>query len=123
MQNIIERTRLADVRQQSIQNVRRALRQEKSSILSYFGNFTVPSQERSYYQELAEIITKMLLCLNKIVYLRNQQEIVSTMSELHRVVGSTRMHRRQQNTMSQLQNELAHYDRLHADFVRLQNTA
>lgn len=63
----------------------------------------------------------MLLCLNKIVYLRNQQDIVAVMAELHRAVGSTRMHRRQQNTLSQLQNELAHYDRLHTDFVRLRN--
>lgn len=58
MQDIVERTRLVDVRQQSIENVRRALRQQKSSILSYFGNFTVSTEERSYYQELAEVMTK-----------------------------------------------------------------
>ena len=121
MDNIIQRTRLADVRQQSVQEVRRALRQQKSNILSYFGNFTVPSSEKTYYQALVEIITKMLLSLNKIVYLRNKQDIESSMAELHRVVGSTRMSRRVQNTMSQLQNELGHYEHLHAGFAQLQN--
>lgn len=120
--DIIERVRLPDVRQQTIQGVRRALHQEKSSILSYFRNFNVPNQEKNYYQLLVEIITKMLLSINKIVYLKNQQDILSSMTELHRVVGSARMGRRTQNNLSQLQNELANYHRLHTEFVRLQNT-
>lgn len=124
-QTIFSNTRLVNTTQQSIERVRQALRQERSSIISYFQNYTIENnQERTYYQRLVQQISKMTLSLNKVLYLKKQEEILSSMIELYQTVGInlTNINRNWQNNHTRLLQEYERYNTFYHELLDFGNS-
>lgn len=124
-QTIFSNTRLVNTTQQSIERVRQALRQERSSIISYFQNYTIENnQERTYYQRLVQQISKMTLSLNKVLYLKKQEEILSSMIELYQTVGInlTNINRNWQNNHTRLLQEYERYNTFYYELLDFENS-
>lgn len=124
-QTIFSNTRLVNTTQQSIERVRQALRQERSSIISYFQNYTIENnQERTYYQRLVQQISKMTLSLNKVLYFKKQEEILSSMIELYQTVGInlTNINRNWQNNHTRLLQEYERYNTFYHELLDFGNS-
>lgn len=124
-QTIFSNTRLVNTTQQSIERVRQALRQERSSIISYFQNYTIENnQERTYYQRLVQQISKMTLSLNKVLYFKKQEEILSSMIELYQTVGInlTNINRNWQNNHTRLLQEYERYNTFYYELLDFENS-
>lgn len=124
-QTIFSNTRLVNTTQQSIERVRQALRQERSSIISYFQNYTIENnQERTYYQRLVQQISKMTLSLNKVLYFKKQEEILSSMIELYQTVGInlTNINRNWQNNHTRLLQEYERYNTFYHELLDFENS-
>lgn len=121
----MEQLRLWQTNQQSIQAVANALRQEKSSILSYFQNFRPENEEISHYRRTAQQLGSMLSCLNRVHFLMKQQQILSSIKELYEVVGIplAGINRKWRDNHERLLQEHARYNRFYDGLAQIQNTA
>lgn len=121
----MEQLRLWQTNQQSITAVANALRQEKSSILSYFQNFRPGNEEMGYYRRTAQQLGSMLSCLNRVLFLMKQQQILSSVKEMYEVVGIpvASINRKWRDNHDRLLQEHARYNRYYEGLLQIQNTA
>ena len=118
----MEQLRLWQTNQQSIHAVANALRQEKSSILSYFQNFCPENEEMVYYRRAAQQLGSMLSCLNRVLFLMKQQQILSSVKELYEVVGIplAGINRKWRDNHERLLREHARYNHYYDGLVQIQ---
>ena len=121
----MESLRLSSItNQQSITAVASALRQERSIILSYFQNFTPNNQEILFYRRMAQQIGAMSSCLNRILFLTKQQQVLTSVHELYEVVGTplSDITRKMRDNRRRLLREQERYNDFYQGFLQLQNT-
>lgn len=118
----MEQLRLWQTNQQSIHAVANALRQEKSSILSYFQNFCPENEEMVYYRRAAQQLGSMLSCLNRVLFLMKQQQILSSVKELYEVVGIplAGINRKWRDNHERLLREHERYNHYYDGLVQIQ---
>lgn len=120
----MEQLRLWQTNQQSIQAVANALRQEKSSILTYFPNFRLENEQVLTYRRAAQQLGSMLSCLNRVLFLMKQQQILSSVKELYEMVGIplADINRKWRDNHERLLREHERYNRYYDGLVQIQNT-
>lgn len=76
------------VTEQSVEKARDELRRNRSVLMTFLSNYKdfSPADARRH-KAAAKHIAKMMLSLNKVVFLKKQQEILTSMQELYGAVS------------------------------------
>lgn len=111
------------VTEQSVEGARQALRQERSVLMTYLRNYESSSEaDRRRHKAVARHVAKMMLSLNKVVFLKKQQEILTSMRELYDAVRlpTASVVQKWQNNLALLQQERARFNRYCDELVAAQ---
>lgn len=71
----------------SVEKMRNGLRKEMKQIQTFVRNFDVNAKDKAYHKKVARHLYKMMLSLNKLVFLKKQQEILDSIRDLYGMVG------------------------------------
>ena len=75
------------VSDKSVDGMRQGLRRAMKEIKTYHDNFEVGAKDARHYKKAARHLSKMMLSLNKVVFLKKQQEILESVRDLYSTVG------------------------------------